>query len=96
MGATEPGRGIIRKTTGVVVAVDAGALLERLMAREIPCSQNWEGNVTESGDEGDPLIAKERGEALFFLSYMIVLHARGRKQGQCHPRLGGRHLHGSW
>jgi hypothetical protein len=35
MGAAEPRRGIIRKTTGVVVAVEAGALLERSMAREI-------------------------------------------------------------
>jgi hypothetical protein len=55
--------------------------------------QNWEGNVTEGSNDGDPLIANA-GEAFFL--YIIALRARGRKQGQCRPRLRGRHLHGSW
>jgi hypothetical protein len=65
-GGQVPGRGIICKTTGVVVALNAGALLERSMARETQHNWNWEGNVTEGGDNGDPLIADE-GEAFFFV-----------------------------
>jgi hypothetical protein len=34
MGAREPGKGIIYKTTGVGAALNAGVLLERSMARE--------------------------------------------------------------
>jgi hypothetical protein len=53
---------------------------------------NWEGDVTEGGNDGDPLI-DNAGEGFFFI---IALCARGRKQGQCRPQLRGRHLHGSW
>jgi hypothetical protein len=92
MGAREPGRGIIRKTMGVVAAMNAGLSREGSMARETPCNWNWEGNATEGHDNGDPLIADE--EEAFFI--IIALRARGRKQGQCRLRLRGRHLHGSW
>ena len=37
--------------------------------------------------------AKE-GSVIFFFD-VIALRARGRKQGQCRPPSGGRHLHGS-
>jgi hypothetical protein len=66
MGAREPGRGIIHKTMGVVAALNAGTSGERSMARETPHNWNWEGNVTEGGNDGDPLIANE-GEACFFI-----------------------------
>jgi hypothetical protein len=65
MGAREPGRGIIRKTTGVVAALNTGVSGERSMARETPRIWNWEGDVSEGGNNGDPLIADE-GEAFFF------------------------------
>jgi hypothetical protein len=42
-GAAEPRRGIIHKTTGVVAAVESGALLERSMAREI--FFGWKGKA---------------------------------------------------
>jgi hypothetical protein len=64
MGAREPGRGIIRKTPGVVAVLNTGASGERSMAREIPRNWNWEGDVTEGGNDGDPSIADE-GEAFF-------------------------------
>ena len=66
MGAREPGRGIICKTMGVVAAIYADALLERSMARETPRNWNWEGNVTEGGNDSDPLIA-DAGEAFIFV-----------------------------
>jgi hypothetical protein len=54
--------------------------------------QNWEDDVIEGGNDGDPSI-NDAGEAFF---YIIVLRARGRKQGQCRLWLRGWHLHGSW
>ncbi len=48
-----------------------------------------EAPVSEDG--GDPTQIPK--EAFFLL--MIALRARGRKQGQCRPRLRGRHRHGS-
>jgi hypothetical protein len=65
MGAREPGIGKIRKKTGVEAAVNAGASLERSMARETRRNRNWEGDVTEGGDDSDPLIA-DKGKAFFF------------------------------
>jgi hypothetical protein len=59
MGAREPGRGIIRKTTGVVAAMNASMSSEGSIARETPRNWNWEGNVTKGHDDGDPLIANE-------------------------------------
>ena len=35
------------------------------------------------------------GEGFSFYFGIIALRTRGRKQGQCRPRLRGRHLHGS-
>jgi hypothetical protein len=67
MGAREPGRDIIRKTTGVVAAMNAGTSREGSMARETPRNRNWEGNVSEGHDDGDPLIADE--EEAFFNIY---------------------------
>jgi hypothetical protein len=57
-----------------------------------------EGVITEGGGDGDTFKCRRKGGGggkRFFL-YMIALRASGRKQGQCRPRLGGWHLHGSW
>ncbi len=80
MGTKEPGRGIIRKIMGVVAALNAGALLERSTARETPRIWNWEGNVTEGGNNGDPLIANE-GEAFF----LYIWAPRERKEAGTIP-----------
>jgi len=37
----------------------------------------------------------KEGSVFFFFFDVIALRARGRKQGQCRPPSGGRHLHGS-
>jgi hypothetical protein len=69
MGAAEPRRGIICKTTGVEAAVEAGTLLERSMAREFPSGRKREGDITEGGSNGDTLNAEEGvegGKHFFF------------------------------
>ncbi len=43
MGAVEPRRGIIRKTTGVVAAVEAGTSLERSMGRGFSFGRKGKG-----------------------------------------------------
>jgi hypothetical protein len=46
----------------------------------------------EWGDDAEACNAREEEED--FLRG-IMLHMRGRNQGQCHPWSGGQHLHGS-
>ena len=62
MGAGEPRRGMIRRTTGVVVAADAVVTLGGSMAAsrgrhvnetEIPQNENLEVEVSEGHDDGD-------------------------------------------
>ncbi len=45
------------------------------MARETPRNWNWEGDVIEGGNAGDPLIANEE-EAFFVFVYNRALRER--------------------
>jgi hypothetical protein len=44
---------------------------------------------------GHETLTRRRKRGFSFKGGIIALRARGRKQGQCRPRLWGRHLHGS-
>ncbi len=50
------------------------------------------GRIRETTPWHETPRRRKRG---FFFFGIIALRARGRKQGQCRPRLRGRHLHGS-
>ncbi len=66
MGAAEPRRGIICKTTGVGAAVEAGLLLEKSMTREYPTGQKKGVPLSRKAvTHGNAKERVEGGEAFF-------------------------------